>query len=82
MRILTLALDRSAQTVRQYLSAHRVQFPVALDDGVLRPRLSAWRFIPMNCVVDRAGRLRQSIAGEMSEEDVLGLARTALRSPG
>ncbi len=80
MRILTVAEDTSAQTVRQYMRANNYQFPVALSDSVLRSRMTTRRIIPMTCVVDREGQLRQAIPGEMFEDDVLGLAQAALRS--
>lgn len=35
------------------------------------------KVIPLTCVVDRAGRLREVIPGEMFEEDVLDLAKWA-----
>jgi peroxiredoxin len=61
------------------MQSHRYGFPVALSNGVLRGRMTTRRIIPMTCVVDRDGRLRQAIPGEMSEEDVMGLAQAALR---
>ncbi len=81
LRILTVAEDSNAGTVRRYMSAHNYSFPVALSDGMLRSRLTARRIIPMTCVIDREGRLRQAIPGEMSEDDVLGLAQAALSRP-
>ena len=80
LRILTVAEDTSAQTVRQYMRANNYQFPVALSDSVLRSRMTTRRIIPMTCVVDREGQLRQAIPREMFEDDVLGLAQAALRS--
>ena len=80
LRILTLAEDTSERAVRQHMSAHNYSFPVALSDGVLRSRLTSRRIIPMTCVIDREGRLRQAIPGEMSEDDVLGLTQAALRA--
>ena len=79
VRILTLAEDGNADLVRQHMRSHGYGFPVALSDGVLRRRMTTRRIIPMTCVVDRDGRLRQAIPGEMSEDDVMGLAQAALR---
>lgn len=81
VRILTLAEDGNADLVRRYMQSHGYGFPVALSDGVLRRRMTTRRIIPMTCVVDRDGRLRQAIPGEMSEDDVMGLAQAALRPP-
>ena len=82
LRVLTLAEDGNADLVRRYMRSHGYGFPVALSDGVLRRRMTTRRIIPMTCVVDRDARLRQAIPGEMSEDDVMGLAQAALRPPG
>ncbi len=77
LRVLGVALDGDADAVRRYMAGNGYQFPVTLDDGTLRKRLTARRVIPMTCVLDRQGRLLQAIPGEMAEDDVLGLARVA-----
>lgn len=79
MRVLGVALDSDTEAVRRYMAIHRYQFPVALDDGDLRRRLTSRRIIPMTCLIDRQARLLQAIPGEMTEDDVLGLPRTLLR---
>ena len=80
LRVLAVALDTDADAVRRVVSARGYAFPVALDGGQLRGRLTPRRVIPMTCLIDRTGRLLQAIAGEMSEDDVLGLA-TVPRQP-
>lgn len=80
VRVLGAALDTDAEAVRRYMSGNPYQFPVTLDDGSLRRRFTSRRVIPMTCLVDRRGRLLQAIPGEMTEEDVLGLAH-ALNRP-
>ena len=82
LRVLGIALDDDADAVRRYMATHGYRFPVALDGGVLRPRLTARRVIPMTCLLDPQGRLLQAIPGEMTESDVLGLARQLLRPAG
>ena len=76
IRILSVALDTEASTVRSYMAANNFSFPVSLNGGVLRQRLTQRRVIPMTCTLDKQGRLLQAIPGEMFEEDVmeLGLA--------
>lgn len=81
LRVLGVALDSDAGSVRAYMSTHHYEFPVALDGGDLRRRLTLRRVIPMTCVIDRQGRLLQAIPGEMFEDDVLGLARLLQRQP-
>lgn len=77
LQVLGVALDRSADEVRQYLARRGLGFDVTLDERALRAVLSPRRVIPLTCVLDREGRLREVIPGEMFEDDVLGLARWA-----
>lgn len=81
LRVLGIALDRDADTVRQTMARQDWHFPVALDDGSLRPLLTTRRVIPMTCLIDRQGRLLQAIPGEMAADDVLGLAQQLQRAP-
>jgi thiol-disulfide isomerase/thioredoxin len=80
LRVLGVALDNDEDAVRRYMAVNGYVFPVAMDGGRLRQRLTPRRVIPMTCVLDRQGRLLQAIPGEMSEDDVLGLAQR-LRRP-
>lgn len=81
LRVLGVAIDGDAASVRHYMASNHYEFPVALDGGDLRRRLTQRRVIPMTCVIDRQGRLLQAIPGEMFEDDVLDLPRTLLRQP-
>lgn len=75
LRIVGIAVDGTAQTVRDYMREKGYGFPVALDTGGLRARLTDRRLVPMTVLIGRDGRLRQVIPGELSEDDMLGLAR-------
>jgi thiol-disulfide isomerase/thioredoxin len=77
LRILGVALDGDAASVRRYMAGNDYRFPVALDPGGLRGLLTPRRVIPMTCLIDRRGRLQQAIPGEMAEDDVLALAQLA-----
>jgi peroxiredoxin len=77
LQVLGVALDRDADEVRRYLAQRGLRFDVTLDERPLRAVLSRRRVIPLTCVLDREGRLREVIPGEMFEDDVLGLARWA-----
>jgi thiol-disulfide isomerase/thioredoxin len=81
VRVLGVALDSDADAVRRYMASNAYRFPVALDGGRLRQRLTPRRVIPMTCLLDRQGRLLQAIPGEMVEDDVMGLIRV-LQRPG
>lgn len=78
LRILSVALDSDGAAVQHYLRRHDYRFPVVLDGGRLRARFTPRRIIPMTCTVGADGRLRQCIPGEMTESDVMELARLAL----
>ena len=71
VQILTAARDRDPAAVRSYLARNGYGFAVTLDHAVLAQALSARNVIPLSVLVDRAGRLRQVIPGEMFEEDVM-----------
>lgn len=75
--LVTAATDRDESVVRRYMTEHGFSFPVTLQAEPLRQRLDLRRVIPMTCTFDSAGRLRQRIPGEMSEDDVMALARLA-----
>jgi peroxiredoxin len=75
LAILGVARERDPQAVRQAMARHGWQFQVTLDEGAMAQALSTRRLVPLTVTVDRSGRLRQVIPGEMFEADVLELAR-------
>jgi peroxiredoxin len=77
LRVIGVAQDKSADAVRAYVRSHGYTFAVTQDARALHEALSPRKVIPLSCVVDPAGRLREVIPGEMFEEDVLELARWA-----
>ena len=72
-QVLTVSRDRDAAAVRRYLASNGYAFPVSLDHDILYSALAARRVIPLTTIVDRQGRLKQAIPGEMFEEDVMEL---------
>jgi thiol-disulfide isomerase/thioredoxin len=72
-QVLTVSRDRDAAAVRRYLAANGYAFPVSLDADAMAAALSTRRIIPLTLLVDRRGRLKQAIPGEMFEEDVMEL---------
>jgi thiol-disulfide isomerase/thioredoxin len=74
-RILAVSIDGDAASVRLLAHERGWTFPVAVDDVALRARFTTRRMVPMTCVVDVQGALRQCIPGEMSEPDVMALSR-------
>jgi thiol-disulfide isomerase/thioredoxin len=77
LRILAVALDGDEASVRRYMAVNGLHFPVVVGRPELRTLFTPRRVIPMTCLVDRRGRLRQAIPGEMAEDDVLALAALA-----
>ena len=71
LEILTVARDKDAGAVKAYLARHGYGFQVTMDQGPMAAALSSRKVIPLTVTVDRQGRLRQEIPGEMFEEDVM-----------
>jgi peroxiredoxin len=79
LRVIGVALDSDAALVAATAAAQGYSFPLAYNGALARPHFTPRRVIPMTCVIDRRGVLRQAIPGEMFEEDVMGLAAVALQ---
>jgi thiol-disulfide isomerase/thioredoxin len=75
LEIVTIAREADPQAVRRYVDRQGWQFAVTLDQASMRAALSTRNLIPLTVTVDRQGRLKQVIPGEMSEEDVLDLLK-------
>ena len=73
--VLTVSRDRDALAVRRYLANNHYGFPVSLDADMLAAALSTRRIIPLTMLIDRQGRLKQAVPGEMFEEDVMDLLK-------
>jgi len=82
LRIVGVALDTDERLVRQTIANNGYRFPVVMDAGQVRGRLTSRRVIPMTCAIDRQGRLVQAIPGEMFEEDLVDLASSLLKRAG
>ena len=76
-QVLTVSRDRDAAAVQRYLAANGYAFPVTLANEAMSAALAARRIIPLTVLVDRQGRLKQAIPGEMFEEDVMELLKLA-----
>lgn len=78
-RVLGAVLRSDTDTARHYVRANGLQFAVTADDGSLHRLFSARQGVPLTCLVDRSRRLLMTIAGEMSEVDVMDLPRDIKR---
>ena len=75
VRVLGLASDRDPAVLGRYLRQQGLSFPVSMDVEPLRSLLRLSRTIPTTITIDRQGIPGLAIPGEMTEDDVMGLAR-------
>jgi thiol-disulfide isomerase/thioredoxin len=80
LAVLGVARDRDAEAVRRYAAQQGYSFAITLQHAPLAAVLTARSVIPLTATVDRQGRLKHVIPGEMFEEDVMELLKLA-RSP-
>src|SRR5574337_600975 len=77
LTVLGVSRDTDADAVARHLREQKLNFAVTLDDPPMAEALSLRRVTPLTVTVGRDGRLRQVLAGEMFEEDVLELLQLA-----
>ena len=77
LRVLGVARETDAALVARYAQAQGYTFPITLNQPELAALLSPRRAVPMTVVINRQGRLKQTLPGEMFEEDLLELLQLA-----
>lgn len=77
LRVLAVARERDPALVGEHARQQGYSFAITLADELLAPLLATRPVVPMTVVVDRRGRLKQSLPGEMAEDDVMGLLQLA-----
>ncbi|MDH4050454.1 MAG: TlpA family protein disulfide reductase [Rubrivivax sp.] len=75
--VLSAARDADPALVRRVAAERGYTFPISMAWRDLAAALSRRNVIPLTVTVDRGGRLRQVIPGEMFEADVIELATLA-----
>jgi thiol-disulfide isomerase/thioredoxin len=73
LQVLAVAREPDATLVQRYARAQGYSFPITLANAALAGALSERRVIPLTAVVERGGRLKQVLAGEMFEEDLMDM---------
>jgi peroxiredoxin len=73
--VLGVCKDGSVGIARRHIAEHGYTFPNTLDAAPLAAVLSTRRITPLTVTVDREGRLKQVIPGEMFEDDVMELLK-------
>ena len=79
LTVLTFSIDKSASEVATYLKQHGYTFAAAMAGAQSAQWFPKRKGLPVVYVVDPAGRIVFHEAGELFEEDILGLARFAVR---
>lgn len=74
-RVLALSVDGDAASVARHVRAQGWTFPVALDEGRLRPQLTDRLSVPLTVLIGPEGQVRERIPGEMTEDDLRQLLR-------
>lgn len=77
--VLTIALDKTAEAVTEYRTKRGYTFPTVMENAQTRAWFPKRKGLPVVYVVDPAGRIVFHEAGELFEEDILGLVRFAKR---
>lgn len=77
LTVLTISLDKTAEAVTEYQKKKAYSFATVLENAQTRAWFPKRKGLPVVYVVDPAGRIVFHEAGEMFEEDILGLAKYA-----
>lgn len=77
LTVLGAVRERDAGAVARHVQLHGYTFPNTLDMAALAAALSDRKMYPVTAAVDRQGRLKQLLPGEMFEEDVMELLQLA-----
>lgn len=75
--VLTISLDKTIEAVSEYKKKKGYSFPTVMENDQTKAWFPKRKGLPVVYVVDPAGRIVFHEAGEMFEEDILGLVRYA-----
>lgn len=73
LTVLGVVRERDAAAVARHVQQQRYSFANTLDLAPMAAALSERRMTPLTAAVDRQGRLKMVLPGEMFEEDVMEL---------
>lgn len=77
LTVLGVVREREAAAVARFVQQQAYSFANTLDMAPMAAVLTERRMTPITAVVDRQGRLKQVLPGEMFEEDVMELLQLA-----
>ncbi|WP_210543139.1 TlpA disulfide reductase family protein [Rhodoferax sp. PAMC 29310] len=75
-RVLGVSSENDREKIRNHVLANQIHFPIAMAQPGFRAQFTSRNVIPLTCLVGADGRLMQTMAGEMQEDDVMSLAVT------
>jgi peroxiredoxin len=76
--ILALSQDDAAETVRQFLAREGYHFPVALAEARHAAALGGVNRLPTSFIIDKHGRVRHKISGQVHYARLEGLVKPLL----
>ncbi len=79
LTVLSFSIDKSAEAVAAYMMERDFTFPVAMAGAQSAKWFPKRKGVPVVYVVDPTGRIVLHEVGELFGEDILGLARFAVR---
>ncbi len=77
LTVLGVVRERDAAAVARHIQQQGYSFANTLDLAPMAAALSERRMTPITALVDRQGRLKMVLPGEMFEEDVMDLLQLA-----
>lgn len=69
VQVVGVDVLENARKAAEFRSAHRLSYPVIVDDGTLRDQY-AINGLPVHAFIDRNGVLRSLVVGEISTQDM------------
>lgn len=77
LRVIGVLAESDREAARRRMAQRGWTFPLTVDREPLAAALAVRRSVPFTVTIDRQGRLRERIPGEMFEADVLELLKLA-----
>ena len=77
MNILTISIDKTPATAKQYMQQNHYSFPVAMMTPELKQTIGKIRGVPVLLILDANNKLIYKEIGEVFEEDYVELIKYA-----
>lgn len=70
VNIIGISIDRLEKTVKKFLAKKEVLYPVAMGSQKFLRDYEIARVIPVTVIIDKKGKLRYKLIGEMEKEEI------------